>query len=116
MFYVIEETGEIVTLDYIRNQHPRVSFTTNGPDDDFLKKNGFGELATDVVPDYEPGQALQSMDHAEKIDGKWLRVFNVTGEPDPVDPVPNEAVVKSPNGTAFRVTVDDNGNSQTEAI
>lgn len=91
MFYVKTDTGEIVTMDYIRQQHPLTSFTTNGPDDDFLASNGMAKLGPDPAPEILAGQSVQSTNQAELVEGVWTRIVNVIGEEEPA--FPSETVV-----------------------
>lgn len=96
-FYVLKETADILDFNEIRLLFPRVSFTNAGPDDDFLAENNFARLVGDEVPEYQPGQTVTPTNKAKLIDGEWIRIVEVTGEPTPPPSaeaeIPNEAVV-----------------------
>lgn len=81
--YVEEKTGKILSLLGLQMTFANVSFPRSGPDHAFLDENGFDVLSPDIIPEIEHGQSLSLTDKAELIDGKWVRIINVVGDPIP---------------------------------
>lgn len=81
MNFVFKKTGEILDFWEFRKKFPNISFTTDGPDSAFLKKKGYVKLDGDSNPEIKPGQWTRPTQMAHEIEGKWLRVMTIEGEP-----------------------------------
>lgn len=115
--YVKISNGEIFDFGAFRELFPNVSFTADGPDDEFLAGNGFARLTGDDTPDLLPGQYAVPTNTAHLVGGQWFRIVNVEGSPVSPDPgAPSETILRSPNGTHFKITIDDDGKIESEPL
>lgn len=119
MHYVKIEDGSIIDFFEFRKLYPNISFFDDGVPDEFLEEHGFAILSNGVFqPEYGFGQTLEPSEKALFIDGEWKREFIVTGELQDLPDVSLDtfAIIQSPNGTAFKIMVNDDGQISTEPL
>lgn len=118
MFYVKTQTGQIITFLDVQEMFPRTSLSATGLNDDFLEENNLANLDGDDIPEVGNGQYVVPTQMAHEVNGEWLRVYDVEDVevPENPPPAPSHAVISSPNGTPFAVTVTDAGKIEVQPL
>lgn len=76
MYYVKIKTCEIITRDFIKKEHPFISFPKE-ISSDFLSKNGYAVLDGNDDVAFNDGEYVFETDKAVNKNGKWLRIIEV---------------------------------------